>query len=353
VAALAALPAPAGASIRLKRVAKLHEPLQLVRVPGSRHTLAVVERRGVIRLLRGGRVLRKPFLDISSRVDVGSGDTSGGHGGLLSVAFSPAYARSRRLYVFYTHRDGSLRVEEIRRASSRVVLSLPNRTRFDLGGQLAFGPDRLLYVGLGDQERPAAAQALGDLRGKLLRIDPRRAGASPYRIPHGNPFVGRPGARAEIWAYGLRNPFRFSFAPGGSAIVGDVGASRFEEIDVISPRRAGANLGWPAFEGRHRTAAPAVSGSVLPLVQHSHLRRYCSVIGGLVVRDRSLPIRGRYLYSDHCVGRLRSVRLGRRRARGDRAEAAEVAHPVGFGEDARRRVYVLTLGGAVYRVARR
>jgi glucose/arabinose dehydrogenase len=324
-----------------------------VRIPGNRRTLAVVERRGEIRLLRGGRVLRKPFLDIRSRVDLGSGDTSDGHGGLLSVAFSPAYHRSRRLYVLYTHRDGGLRVEEIRRGSRRVVLNLPDRTRFDLGGQLAFGPDRLLYVGLGDQEKPAMAQALGDLRGKLLRIDPRRDGASPYRVPHGNPFVGRPGVRPEIWAYGVRNPFRFSFAPGGSLIVGDVGASRVEEVDVIPPSRAGANLGWPAFEGRHRTAAPAVSGSLFPLVQHSHLRRYCSVIGGLVVRDRSLTVRGRYLYADLCVGRLRSVRLGRRQARGDRAEAAEVAHPVGFGEDARGRVYVLSLEGPVYRVKSR
>jgi glucose/arabinose dehydrogenase len=365
VAALgvAAAPGVATASIGLKRIATFREPVQLVRVPGDRRRMVVVERDGVVRLLRDSRPLRRPFLNISSQVALARG-ANFDHGGLFSVAFAPDYQRSRRLYVFYTHLDGSLRVEEFKRdprrperaqpASRRTVLSLPGRSRFDLGGQIAFGPDRLLYVGLGQQDETPAAQELGDLRGKLLRIDPRPAGARPYRIPPGNPFVGRTNVRQEIWALGLRNPFRFSFTPGGSIVIGDVGESYVEEIDVVPPNEAGANLGWSAFEGRSRTDKPGVSGQhTPPVIEHAHSRGYCSIIGGLVVRDRSLSVRGRYLYSDWCLGRGRSVRLGRRVARGDRFERARVALPVAFGEDGRRRVYVVSQRGPVFRLVRR
>ena len=359
----AAAPGVATASIGLKRIATFREPVQLVRVPGDRHRMVVVERGGGVRLLRDGRPLRRPFLDISSQVALVRRGSKFDHGGLFSVAFAPDYQRSRRLYVFYTHLDGSLRVEEFMRdprrpgraqpSSRRTVLSLPGRSRFDLGGQIAYGPDRLLYVGLGQQNKTPAAQELGDLRGKLLRIDPRRAGARPYRIPSGNPFAGRANVRQEIWAFGLRNPFRFSFTPGGSVVIGDVGESLVEEIDVVPSNEAGANLGWSAFEGRSRTDKPGVSGHKPPVIEHAHSRGYCSIIGGLVVRDRSLSIRGRYLYSDWCLGRLRSVRLGRRVARGDRFERARVARPVAFGEDGRRRVYVVSQQGPVFRLVRR
>lgn len=364
VAAIGVVAAPglATASIGLKRIATFREPVQIVRVPRDRHRMVVVEREGIVRLLRDGRPVRRPFLDISSKVALTRGRNFD-HGGLFSVAFAPDYRRSRRLYVFYTHLDGSLRVEEFMRdprrperaqpATRRTVLSLPRRSRFDLGGQIAYGPDRLLYVGLGQQDEETAAQELGDLRGKLLRIDPRPAGTRPYRIPAGNPFAGRANVRQEIWAYGLRNPFRFSFTRDGSIVIGDVGESLVEELDVVPPNEAGANLGWSGFEGRRRTSAPAVSGHHPPVIEHSHSRGYCSIIGGLVVRDRSLSIRGRYLYSDWCLGRLRSVRLGRNRARGDRFEPARVDFPVAFGEDARRRVYVVSQRGPVYRLVRR
>jgi glucose/arabinose dehydrogenase len=350
-AGLALLAPPAGAAVSLKRVVKLRQPIQVAAVPGQPRLMAVVERRGVVRLLRDGRLRRRPLLDLSRRVDMPSSDLATDHGGLLSVAFAPDYARSHRLYAFYTARDRSLRVDELTRGRGRTVLELPGRARYDLGGQIAFGPGRLLYVGLGYQEAADAPQDLGDLRGKLLRIDPRASGADPYRIPRTNPFARRPGARREIWAYGLRNPFRFSFAPGGSLVLGDVGQSRYEEVDVVPRSRAGANLGWTAFEGHHRTSAPAPGGSLLgPVIEHRHARGFCAVTGGLVVRDRSLSIRGRYLYSDFCLGRLRSAALSRRGARGDREERPYVAHPVAFGEDARRHVYVVSLDGVVYRV---
>jgi glucose/arabinose dehydrogenase len=353
VACLGATAAPAEARLDLQRVATFRQPMQVTTAPGERRSLYVVERRGRVRIMRRGKLRARPFLDISRLVGIRSRSMTADHGGLFSIAFAPDYARSRRVYVFYTHVDGSLRVEEVRRGSRRLVLRLPDRTDFDIGGQIAFGPDRLLYVGLGHQESAGAARDLGDLRGKLLRIDPRPLGAQPYRIPGGNPFAGSPTARSEIWAYGLRNPFRFSFAPSGSLLVGDVGESQVEEIDLIPPRRAGADLGWDVFEGRRKVNPGSAPGHLPPVIEHGHDGRFCSIVGGLVVRDRSLPVFGRYLYSDFCHGQLRSARIAGGRARGDRAEAPILIYPVAFGEDARRRVYVVSLRGPVYRLVDR
>jgi glucose/arabinose dehydrogenase len=353
LAFLAAAATPVEARIGLQRIATLREPMYVARAPGDSRSLYVAERSGRVRVIRRGRLLRRPFLDLSHVVEIRDPRIEEDHGGLYSIAFAPDYARSRRLYVFYSHRDGSLRVDEVRRGSRRLVLSLPDRSRFDLGGQIAFGSDRMLYIGLGDQSTPGTSRDLANLRGKLLRIDPRRLGRRAYRVPRGNPFLATPGARAEVWAYGLRNPFRFSFAPGGSLIVGDVGESRAEEIDWIPPRRAGADLGWDLFEGRERVRPGDAPSHLPPVIEHSHSLPYCSIIGGLVVRDRSLSVFGRYVYSDFCNGRLRSARLVRGSARGDRAELPHVIRPVAFGEDARRRVYVVTLPGPVYRLVRR
>jgi glucose/arabinose dehydrogenase len=352
-ACLGAAVTPAEARVRLERVATLSGPIHATTAPGDRRSLYVAERRGRVRVLRRGRLLRRPLLDISHLVEIRDRRFEADHGGLFSVAFAPDYARSRRVYVFYSHVDGSLRVEEIRRGARRLVLRLPDRPSFDLGGQIAFGPDGFLYVGLGDQSDSGASRDLGDLRGKLIRIDPRPSGGRPYRVPRGNPFAGAPGTAAEIWAYGLRNPFRFTFSPGGALVVGDVGESRVEEIHLIPPRRAGADLGWNLFDGRRRVRPGDAPAHLPPVIEHSHARRFCSVIGGIVVRDRSLPLFGRYLYSDFCNGRLRSARLTRAGARGVRGERPVVIRPVAFGEDARRRVYVVTLLGPVYRLVSR
>jgi hypothetical protein len=353
VASLGAGVETANARLGLERVATFRQPMQVTIAPGDRRSLYVVERRGRVKVMRRGRVLSRRLLDISRLVEIRSADITADHGGLFSIAFAPDYRRSRRLYVFYSHRDGSLRIEELRRGARRLVLRLPDRPDFDLGGQIAFGPDRLLYVGLGDQSVDGAARDLGDLRGKILRIDPRPSLGGPYRIPAGNPFAGRTGARPEIWAYGLRNPFRFSFARGGSLLVGDGGESQVEEIDAIPPERAGADLGWDIFEGRLRVRQGSVPGHLGPLITHDHRERFCSIIGGLVVRDRSLPLFGRYVYSDFCFGRLRSARIAGGRAGGDRAERPGLIYPVAFGEDARRRVYVASLRGPLYRLVDR
>jgi hypothetical protein len=229
------------------------------------------------------------------------------------------------------------------------------------GGHLAFGPDGLLYIGTGDGGGPGDPRRKGQNRasllGKLLRIDPHATRRRRYRAPRSNPFRRVRGARDEVYAYGLRNPWRFSFdARTGRLYIGDVGQERWEEIDVVSRRRAkGANFGWSAYEGmrryNRRLRAP---GHVRPV--HVYGRRQgCSVIGGYVVRDPGLGrgLRGRYLYGDFCSGEIRSLRIRGRRARALRSENVRVTALSSFGEDSRRRLYVTSLSGPVYRLARR
>ena len=337
VLALASFAAPApAAGMSLRQVATLRQPMHLTQVPGDPQTLAIAERAGRVRLLRRGRLLRRPLVDLSRDVEVRSSVVEADHGGLFSLAFAPDYRRSRRLYVFYTHRDDSLRVEELRRGRRRTLLSLPARPDFDIGGQIAFDRAGRLYVGLGDQAAGGAAQNPADPRGKLLRIRP-----------------ARPGAMWQLVARGLRNPFRFSFSPGGSLLIGDVGQATTEEIDVLPSGMVGANFGWNVFEGDGRVGPGDVPGHLPPVIQHGHAQGFCSITGGLLVRDRALPIRGRYLYSDFCRGQLRSARVSRSGASGDRGEPLAVSRPVAFAEDARRRVYVVSLRGPVFRLSPR
>jgi glucose/arabinose dehydrogenase len=196
------------------------------------------------------------------------------------------------------------------------------------------------------------------LWGKILRIDPRPSRSRAYRVPASNPFVGRAGARPEIWSYGLRNPWRFSFdLVTGALTIGDVAYNGAEEIDFAPPRTrrgAGANFGWNCFEGRQLTQFGACSpaDAVPPVLEYFHSTDACSVVGGYVVRDRALPsLRGRYLYGDLCGGGLRSVRLAVPDATGDKATGMHVGNGlVSFGQDARRRIYAVSILGPVYRV---
>ena len=229
------------------------------------------------------------------------------------------------------------------------------------GGQLAFGPDGLLYVGTGDGggkgDRHGArgnAQDLGSLLGKILRIDPRKRRGRPYSIPARNPFRGRPGARGEIYAYGLRNPWRFSFDRAtGDLAIGDVGQDLWEEIDFVRRGRGkGANFGWRPFEGRARyTPGESAPGHVEPVMVRSHREGHCAIVGGVVVRDRALPLYGRYLYGDVCRNRLLTAKLSAGRARARRRTSLRVSTVISFGEDALGRVYVASLQGRVYRIA--
>ena len=365
-----ATPSKKRAGVALKRIGAFDEPVYVAGAPGFPRLLFVVEQQGRVVALRNGRRLNRPFLDIRGLVGYG------GERGLLSIAFPPGYKQSRRFYVYYTDARGDIRVDEFRRrgpargarGSRRPVIAIPHREFSNHnGGQLQF-LGNLLYMGTGDGggggDPDNNAQNRESLLGKLLRIDPRPRGGRPYTIPSSNPFVGRAG-RGEIYSYGLRNPFRFSFdtvtARRPRIAIGDVGQSRFEEIDYTTVAAAsGANFGWDAFEGfapytGDSSGTPNPGGTTKPIFAYPHSRGgSCTIIGGYVVRDRRLPsLYKRYVYADLCEGKLRSLVPGLRRARGDRKLGLTVSTPSSFGEDTRGRLYVSSLEGPVYRLAPR
>ena len=374
-AALLALALPACGSAKqasnqlgLKRIGSFDNPTYIAGAPGFPKLLFVVEQPGKVAVLRGGHELGHPFLDISDLVDFG------GERGLLSIAFPPDYKQSGSFYVYYTEKAGNIRVDEFqragatraRRSSRRNVIEIPHPVNANHnGGQLQFLGD-LLYFGTGDGgsagDPPNNAQNKESLLGKLLRIDPRPSGGQPYSVPADNPFVGRPG-RDEIYSYGLRNPFRFSFdtttATQPRIAIGDVGQNQFEELDYTTVNAAsGANFGWDAFEGYHAyeeensgTADPG--GTTRPIMAYSHSRDggSCTIIGGYVVGPGGPPsLRGRYLYADYCSGIVRSLVPHLRRASGDRKAGLTVSSPTSFGEDDLGRIYIASQEGPVFRL---
>lgn len=361
---------PHRGGVALRRIGSFDAPVYVAGAPGFPQLLFVVEQPGEIAVLKQGRRLRRPFLDIRSQVSYG------GERGLLSVAFPPDYSRSKRFYVYYTDDAGNIRIDEFRRASptraaigsQRRVIEIPHPVNSNHnGGQLQF-LGNLLYFGTGDGgsagDPPNNAQNKDVLLGKLLRIDPRPSHGKPYSVPADNPFVGKPG-RDEIYSYGLRNPFRFSFdaatAKQPRIAIGDVGQNRFEELDYTTVAAAGgANFGWDAFEGFSRyteenSGTPDPGGTVKPIFAYGHSRDgSCSIIGGYVVRDPRLrSLRGRYLYADLCEGQLRTLVPHLKRAGGDRKLGLHVSSPSSFGEDDRHRLYVASLEGPVYRLVPR
>jgi glucose/arabinose dehydrogenase len=362
----------AGASaggVALKKVGNFEQPVYVTGAPGFPRLLFVVEQQGVVRVMNGGR-RAGTFLDLRSQVSFE------GERGLLSIAFPPDYPQSRRFYAYYTDRQGSIRVDEFKRrgatraapGSQRSVIVIPHPVNANHnGGQLQFQGD-LLYFGTGDGgsggDPPNNAQNLDVLLGKLLRIDPRPSGGKPYSVPASNPFVGKAG-RDEIYSYGLRNPFRFSFdtlsAGQPRLAIGDVGQDVFEEVDYLGlGAAAGANFGWDAFEGKGKYAGsesgtPNPGGTVKPIFAYPHSRGgSCSITGGYVVRDKSLrSLYKRYVYADFCEGQLRSFVPHLKRAGGDRKLGLSVASPSSFGEDDRGHLYVSSLEGPVYRLVPR
>jgi glucose/arabinose dehydrogenase len=357
-----------GSGVALKKVGSFDAPVFVTGAPGFPQLLFVVEQPGEIAVLRDGHRLPKPFLDLRGLVSYG------GERGLLSVAFPPDYARSKRFYVYYTDGAGNIRIDEFRRGSAvrarrgtrRKVIVIPHPVNSNHnGGQLQF-LGNLLYLGTGDGgsggDPPNNAQNKDLLLGKLLRIDPRPSGGKPYTVPADNPFVGKPG-RDEIYSYGLRNPFRFSFdetAPRQPRIaIGDVGQNEFEELDYTTVAAArGANFGWDAREGLSKytgenSGTPDPGGTVKPILAYSHSRGggSCSIIGGYVVRDPRLEsLRGRYVYADLCEGRLRALTPHLKRASDDHRLGLQVESPSSFGEDDQHRLYVASIEGSVYRL---
>ena len=363
----AATPTPtatASRGARLQSIGRFESPVYVTSPPADRRRVFVVEQAGRIMVVGGGR--KRTFLDIRGQV------TSGSEQGLLSVAFAPDYADSGRFYVYFTDNAGDQRVVEYRRSSAnradagsaRVVLRMADDEGNHNGGLLLFGPDRHLYIGTGDgggagdqHGARGNAQNLDSLLGKILRIDPAQSGGSAYTVPNDNPFAGRGGARGEIYSYGLRNPWRFSFdRRTGDLTIGDVGQNEIEEIDFVRRGRgAGANFGWRPFEGRARfMPGESADGHVPPVITRTHGDGWCSITGGVVVRDRSLSgLRGRYLFGDICKSRIYSAKLSAGRATGVRATSMRIDTVSSFGEDARGRVYAVSLNGPVYRLVPR
>jgi glucose/arabinose dehydrogenase len=343
------------ARVRLVRVAGLEQPVAMAVRPGER-TLYLVEQIGRVRAVRGGRLDPTPVVDISAQV------TAGGEQGLLGLAFSPD---GRHLYLHYTDRAGDHQISELtmrgRRAdpgSQRSVLRIDDPFGNHNGGQLAFGPDRRLYIGFGDGggggDPQGNGQSLGSLLGKILRIEPRPAGGRPYRVPADNPFVDRDGARPEIWAYGLRNPWRFSFDPAtGDLWIGDVGQNAWEEVNREPAGSGGRNYGWNRREGRHAYAGgERPAGAVDPVIEYGRAGGGCTVIGGFVYRGQRIRgLRGAYLYGDYCAGWVKAARVRAGKVAEERDLGLEVPSLSSFGVDADGELYALSLGGAVYRIA--
>jgi glucose/arabinose dehydrogenase len=327
--------------------------------PGESDDLYVVEQGGTIeRLAPDGTT--STFLDISDEV------SSGGERGLLSMAFSPDFERDHLFYVDYTDPEGDTRVVEyaapdgeVDLASKRELLRVDQPFPNHNGGLLLFGPDGDLYIGLGDGgsggDPQRNGQDLSTLLGKILRIDPSPDGDHPYTVPADNPFVGQEGARGEIFAYGLRNPWRFSFDPETRDLtIGDVGQDTLEEIDIVTSAEAsGANFGWSAFEGDQRfNEDQDPEGAIPPVLTAAHADGNCSITGGLVVRDPRLPtLAGRYLYGDLCLGELRSFTpRPERPAADDVALGPKVESLDSFGTDNAGRVYAISLSGSLFRL---
>jgi len=350
-------------ALHLVKVGSFSNPVYVTSPPGDSSRLMVVEQRGTIRIVRDGRTLARPFLDISSRV------VSGGEQGLLSMAFARDYATSGRFWVYFTNRRGFEEIDAFRArsrdqadaSSAKTILVQTDSESNHNGGQLQMGPDGYLYAGLGDgggaddQHGPRGnGQNLGTLLGKIIRIIPRANGG--YRVPKSNPFVGRAGARGAIYSYGLRNPWRFSFdRRTGDMVIADVGQNAVEELDFRRRGTArGVNFGWRPWEGRRRNFNEPAAGAVFPQVTKLHSDGWCSITGGYVVRDRSLGgLDGQYVYGDYCKGQLRAVKLSQTRATGDHAlKLKRVSSISSFGQDARGRIYVASLDGPVYRFAR-
>jgi glucose/arabinose dehydrogenase len=364
--ACAALPTSASAAVTAVQIGTFDNPTYVADAPGFPRLLFVVERGGRIEVMRDEVPLSTPFLDISSLVFAAGEPGANGEQGLLSVAFPDDYADSGRFYVAFTNNSGDVEVDEFRRSVDKPARADPSSRREVLvvsdpvhhyGGQLQFGPGgNLLFLSTGDggDEPSPNAPDLTSLLGKLIRINPRAQVGSPYGIPPGNPFVGSPG-RDEIFAYGFRNPWRFSFDSHRIAI-GDVGHARWEEVDLLRTADArGANFGWPEYEG-NELFAPGLPGQdpvTFPIHTYSHENGGCAITGGFIVRDPDLSeLAGRYLYGDFCTGELRSFRpkLSTGEAQGDAPVGVVAPQLTSFGEGVGGQIYFAQLSGPVSRL---
>jgi glucose/arabinose dehydrogenase len=354
---------PQGEGARLQAVASgLSFPVYLTAPPADLNRLFIAEKTGAIRIVKDGTLLPTPFLDLSAQVSGGSEQ------GLLGFAFDPAYASTGRFVVHYTDINGNTHLSTFQvssdpdvanPASEHVILAVTQPYPNHNGGQVAFGPDGFLYLGLGDggsgNDPQGRGQDRSDLLASILRLDVQ-AGTS-YTVPADNPFVGEAGVRPEIWSYGLRNPWRFSFDRAtGDLYIADVGESRYEEIDVApSADRSGkgVNYGWKLMEGSHCLNGPCnESGLALPILEYNH-DQGCSITGGYVYRGSAIPaLQGLYFFGDYCQGWVRSLRYASQSATEvtDWPSLRPGGSITSFGEDAAGELYVMAADGRVFKI---
>jgi glucose/arabinose dehydrogenase len=352
-------------TLNLQLVASgLSSPLYLT-APTGDPRLFIVEQAGRIRIVQAGQLLARPFLDITDRV------ASGGEEGLLGLAFHPSYANNGYFFVNYTHLNSardtlytlierytvSAAPDSADSASHKLILRIVQPYSNHNGGLVMFGPDGMLYIGMGDGglggDPQNRAQNRDSLLGKLLRIDVD--GGDPYVNPPNNPYAGTTNGRGEIWAIGLRNPWRFAFdRVAGLLYIADVGQDLWEEVDVAPAGQGGLNYGWPIMEGLHcfRPNPCRATGLVQPAVEYSHANG-CSIIGGFVYRGTQSPaLVGHYFYSDYCSGWIGSFTYasGAVQQRFTWTLNVNLGNVLSFGEDSAGELYVLSGSGAVYRI---
>jgi len=356
---------PAAPALRLTHVDGLGGITAMAARPGTR-TLYVTEQRGVVQAVRDGKRSASPVADLTGRVS-----QDGGERGLLGLAFSPD---GTKLYVDYTDRSGNTQIDELTMrgrladtSTRRNVLEVDQPEPNHNGGQLAFGPDGYLYIGLGDggaegDRGPGHApggngQSLDTLLGKILRIDPNPSGTAAYTVPPDNPFIGRADARPEIWAYGLRNPWRFSFdRANGDLWIGDVGQDKWEEIDHVPATNGrdagkGDNFGWNRLEGTHAYAGKAPADAIAPVYEISHDTGACAVIGGFVYRGTTIPaLRGDYLFSDNCDGTVRLLVPDGKGGVSMHDSGLHANSVSSFGQGNGGAIYVLSLADGLFRI---
>ncbi len=354
--------APPPAAVALEPIAGgLERPLLVTHAGDGSGRLFVVEQGGRVRIVRDGRLLATPFLDLGSKLD-----SSGGERGLLGLAFAPDYPRSGLFYVAHTAPGPMVRIARYRvsgdpdRAQPEplaTILEMADPASNHNGGGILFGPDGMLWIGTGDGGSAGDpwdnARDLDSLLGKMLRID---VSGKRYAIPLDNPFA-RGGGRPEIWARGLRNPWRFSFDRAtGELWIGDVGQYAWEEIDVEDPKTGGGrHYGWKSMEGRHcfspKTGCDP-AGLELPVHEYGH-DQGCSVTGGYVYRGKAIPaLAGAYLFADYCKGTLWSLERRRDDGIAEVATLLETGLSISsFGEDEAGELYLCDhANGAVHRL---